>query len=174
MTRRKKRMRCPNASPNPRLRIYVDGASRGNPGESAVGMVAVDGEGREIIRSGKRIGRETNNSAEYRAVLEALEYLERREREEGAPIRATIYSDSELLIRQLEGRYKVRSGHLGGLYLRVMDTLRAKPHIGIAHVKREENKIADWIVNRVLDGKPYRPADRSREVTRTSEESPGS
>jgi ribonuclease HI len=156
------------------LRIYIDGASRGNPGESAVGMVAIDGEGREIVRSGKRIGHGTNNGAEYAAFLEALEYLERREREEGGLLRATIYSDSELLIRQLEGRYRVRAGNLQALYVRVMDILRSKPHIGIAHVKREENRIADWIVNRVLDGKPYRPADRSREVTRTSEESPGS
>ena len=159
---------------NPRLKVYVDGGSRGNPGECAVGMVVVDGEGREIARLGKRIGEGTNNSAEYRALLEALEYIERREREEGAPLRATVCSDSELVVRQLEGEYKVRAGHLEGLYLRVRDILRAKPHIKITHVKREKNKVADWIVNRVLDGKPYRPADRSREVARTSEESPGS
>ncbi len=159
---------------NPRLKVYVDGGSRGNPGECAVGMVVVDGEGREIARSGKRIGQGTNNSAEYRAFLEALDYLERREGEVGVPLRATVYSDSELLIRQLEGGYKVRAGHLQGLYLRIMDILRGKPLITVAHVKREENKVADWIVNRVLDGKSYRPADRSREVTRTSEESPGS
>jgi ribonuclease HI len=159
---------------NPRLKVYIDGGSRGNPGECAVAMVVIDGEGREIARSGKKIGQGTNNSAEYRAFVEALEYLERREREKGAPLRATVYSDSELIVRQLEGSYKVRAGHLRGFHRRIRDILRAKPHVTIAHVKREENKLADWIVNRVLDGKSYRPADRSREVTRTSEESPGS
>jgi ribonuclease HI len=145
------------------LKVYVDGGSRGNPGECAIAAVVFDGEGRG-----------TNNGAEYRALLEALEYLERREREEGAPLPATVYSDSELVVRQIAGSYKVKAGHLEGFYLRVAETLRAKPHVAIEHVRREDNKVADWIVNRVLDGKTFRPADRSREVARTSEESPGS
>jgi ribonuclease HI len=161
-----------DASP---MNIYVDGASRGNPGESAIGMVVVDGEGREIFRTGRKIGTGTNNGAEYAAFLEALSFVERREREGGAPVRTTIHSDSELLVRQLEGRYKVKSPHLEGLHSRAVGMLRERPHVRIVHVKREENRVADWIVNRVLDGKPYRPADRSREAAdKTSEESPGS
>ncbi len=68
---------------NPGLKVYVDGGSRGNPGECAVGMVVIDGEGREIARSGKRIGQGTNNSAEYRAFLEALDKRTAEQRSRG-------------------------------------------------------------------------------------------
>jgi ribonuclease HI len=173
------------------MKIFIDGGSRGNPGESALGVVVFDDEGKEVERFGKRIGNETNNYAEYAALIEALRYVADRfeanpqtprskgisvfstNRSAGNPGEVTVYSDSELLVHQLSGRYKVRSENLQPLFRKAEKYLREMRFVHVEHIGRERNEIADWIVNRVLDGKPYRPADRSREG-KPSEESPGS
>jgi len=173
------------------MNIFIDGGSRGNPGESALAVVVFDEAGKEVERFGKRLGKETNNYAEYAALIEALRYVADRggvslqpprskrgavfstHRSAGNPGEVTVYSDSELLVYQLSGRYKVRSENLLPLFREAEKYLKAMRFVHVEHVGRERNEIADWIVNRVLDGKPYRPADRSREG-KPSEESPGS
>jgi len=92
--------------------LYTDGASRGNPGPAAIGAVIKDGQGRVLARISKRIGRTTNNQAEYRAVIAALEEAVRL----GAA-GVEIKSDSELVVRQINGRYRVKNPGLKPLYL---------------------------------------------------------
>ena len=127
--------------------VRVDGASRGNPGPAGIGAVVEVGDGRPPIELCEYIGETTNNVAEYRALLLALEEAGRR-----APDGAlTVYSDSELLVRQLNGEYKVKAEHLRPLYLEACRRLRAFPGARILHVGREENRKADLLANRAID-----------------------
>lgn len=151
------------------IRIYIDGGSRGNPGAGALGFVVMNAEAGELFRYGKAIGFCTNNIAEYRALIEALHYIHTT----GTNEAVTIYSDSELLVNQMNRKYKVKSANILPLYEKSLELIKKLKNVRIKHIKREENGTADWIVNRVLDGKPYRPADRSRELL-VPEESPGS
>ena len=127
--------------------VRVDGASRGNPGPAGVGAVVEFGDGRPPMELCAYIGETTNNVAEYRALLLALEEAGRH-----APEAAlTVYSDSELLVRQLTGRYKVKAEHLRPLYLEACRRLRAFPGARILHVGREENRKADLLANLAID-----------------------
>ena len=137
------------------LHIYIDGASRGNPGEGSLAVVVKDGKGREVERLGMRIGKVTNNVAEYAALLKALEYVDTRVRAGKTPREVTIYSDSELLVKQLGGSYKVKSESLFPLFAKASRCIEACGFIRVRHVSRELNRTADWVANRVLDGKPY-------------------
>jgi len=155
------------------IKAYVDGGSRGNPGEAAIGFILINGEGRELYRFGKKVGICTNNAAEYLAIYELLKYIMeecpgniRKE-----PI--TIYSDSELLVKQINGEYRVKNLKLIEMHKKVCAILEQLPCVNIKYLSRKENITADWIVNRVLDSKTYRPADRSQEYS-APEESPGS
>lgn len=128
------------------LTLRTDGASRGNPGPAGIGaVIEVDGTGERIERYGY-IGETTNNVAEYRALLLALEEAERL-----SPPSLTVRSDSELLVRQLNGEYKVKSPLLKPLYLEAVRRLRRFPSTRILHVKREENAKADLLANRAID-----------------------
>ncbi len=126
--------------------LRTDGASRGNPGPAGIGVVLeADGEpGRLEFR--EYIGETTNNVAEYRALLRGLV-----EAEKIAPASLTVRSDSELLVRQLNGQYKVKAGHLKPLFLDALRRLRAFPAARILHVGREENAAADLLANRAID-----------------------
>ena len=126
--------------------LRVDGASRGNPGPAGIGAVVEFGDGREPLEMCAYIGETTNNVAEYRALLLALEEAGRH-----APERLTVYSDSELLVRQLKGEYKVRAEHLRPLHREACRRLRAFPAVRILHVGREENRKADLLANRAID-----------------------
>jgi ribonuclease HI len=159
------------------MNVFIDGASRGNPGESAIGFVVHGRSGEEIVRFGRRIGSRTNNYAEYAALVEALEYVlaHRGDLADEGPL--TVSSDSQLLVLQMKGTYRVKSGNILPLYQRARELEQELGGAQYRHVKREENKTADWIVNRVLDEKSYRPADRSRGRVPPGggpEESPGS
>jgi ribonuclease HI len=136
-------------------RIYIDGGSRGNPGEGAIGFVVFNGKNKEVFRFGKKIGTCTNNIAEYRALLEALEHVQNHRLSQNKNV--AIYSDSELLVKQMNEIYKVKSGNLQPLFEKAMSAISKNSSVRIIHVKREDNHTADWIVNRVLDGKPYEP-----------------
>ncbi len=125
----------------------IDGASRGNPGPAAYAVVVRDPNGNVILELGKRLGRDTNNVAEYYALLAALDYAASR------GIRALrIRSDSELLVRQIQGRYKVKSPDLKPLHERAMKLARQLPYFTIEHVRREQNRDADALANAALDG----------------------
>tara|TARA_B100000609_G_C17219139_1_gene438706 strand:- start:357 stop:1274 length:918 start_codon:yes stop_codon:yes gene_type:complete len=131
-----------------RLLIYSDGAARGNPGESGAGVVLKTPEGEEVGRFGKYLGRKTNNYAEYQAVLLGL----RHAREFGAN-EITILSDSELLVRQLLGEYRVRASHLRELFDEVKELLTLFEKYQIKRVNREKNAEADSMANRAIDEK---------------------
>lgn len=124
----------------------IDGASRGNPGPAAYAVVMRDPDGSVILELGKRLGRDTNNVAEYYALLAALDYATSN------GIRALrIRSDSELLVRQMQGRYKVKSLDLKPLHERALKMSRQLQYFTIEHVRRELNRDADALANAALD-----------------------
>jgi len=132
------------------ITVFIDGGSRKNPGEAAVGMVVYDSNGNELLKRGKRIGIATNNESEYTALIEALRYILNNFRFE----EAVIYSDSELIVKQIHGVYRVKSFSLTPLYNESRRLMKKLPQVQLVHVKRNLNKKADWIVNRVLDNEP--------------------
>jgi ribonuclease HI len=132
--------------PGGRLIIYTDGASRGNPGPSSIGGSIQDSEGREVHTISKRIGRATNNEAEYQAVIAALEAALGLGGEE-----VELRTDSELLERQLNGRYRVKNPRLIPLNNRVKALRDRFAKVRIVHVRRELNRRADALANLALD-----------------------
>ena len=124
----------------------IDGASRGNPGPSAYAVVIRDPAGHVVLELAKRLGRETNNVAEYYALLAALDYA--TSQGIGA---LRIRSDSELLVRQMQGRYRVKSADLKPLYERAGKLVRQLAYFAIEHVPREQNDDADRLANVALD-----------------------
>lgn len=128
------------------LTLRTDGASRGNPGPAGIGVVIETDGTADRLEFYAYIGETTNNVAEYRALLLALE-----EAEKLSPSSVTVRSDSELLVRQLNGLYKVKSEHLKPLFLEAARRLRRFPAARILHVGREENGTADLLANRAID-----------------------
>ena len=129
-----------------RLTIRTDGASRGNPGPAGIGVfMQVDGEAdpREFYAY---IGEATNNIAEYKALLLGLDEAEKQ----GAAT-LTILADSELLVRQINGQYKVKSEGLRPLFLDASRRLRGFSSVRVAHIPREDNRDADRLANRAID-----------------------
>jgi ribonuclease HI len=129
-----------------RVTVHVDGGARGNPGPSAVAAVASDGAGQELAERSAYIGEATNNVAEYKAVLLGLDLA----RELGAT-KVDVVNDSELVARQIEGRYKVKNAGLKPLYLEAMENLRGFDAWSVTSVRRESNERADELVNEALD-----------------------
>jgi ribonuclease HI len=124
----------------------IDGASRGNPGPAAYAVVLRDPAGKVVLELAKHIGRQTNNVAEYYALLAALDYAASH------GIQALrIRSDSELLVRQMQGRYKVKSADLKPLHERALRLARQLAYFAIEHVPREQNRDADGLANLALD-----------------------
>jgi ribonuclease HI len=129
------------------LHIHIDGASRGNPGEAGFGVHVAGPDGTELARLFGYLGRTTNNVAEYQALLHALRWAI----DHGAR-RIRIFSDSELLVRQVEGSYRVRHPGLVPLHreaLALLERLEAE----LRHVPREENRDADRLANQAVDQK---------------------
>ena len=124
----------------------MDGGARGNPGPAAVGVVAREPDGGELAERSAYIGMATNNVAEYRAVLLGLELA----RDLGAT-EVEVVNDSELVARQIEGRYKVKNAGLKPLYLQTMKELSGFKSWSVRSVRRESNKRADELVNEALD-----------------------
>lgn len=125
---------------------YADGASRGNPGPSAFGVVLYDREGGELHRASLALGRATNNQAEYRGAIAALEAALGLGAAE-----VELRMDSELVVRQLSGRYKVRNPRLIPLYKRMLDLRSRFRRVTLVHVPRGQNKVADRLANEALD-----------------------
>lgn len=129
--------------------VFVDGASRGNPGPAAIGAVIYDESGREVHAVSRRIGRATNNEAEYQAAIAGLEAalaLGARQVE--------LRMDSELVVRQLGFRYKVRNPRLKRLFGRVKDLERRFLAFQAHALPREQNRRADQLANQALDRGP--------------------
>ncbi|HKF81950.1 MAG TPA: ribonuclease HI family protein [Solirubrobacterales bacterium] len=129
-----------------RYTVNVDGGARGNPGPAAIGVVLRDGS--EVVEEvGEAIGEATNNVAEYRALLRGIELASAH----GASDLELI-GDSELVVRQVEGRYKVKNAGMKELHEAVKRALRDFDSWSIRHVRRENNSDADRLVNQALDG----------------------
>jgi len=137
----------PAASARGVVTANIDGGARGNPGPAAYGIVLHDPGGAVLMASGKCIGRATNNVAEYYGLIAALDAA--REREVS---RVRVESDSELLVRQIQGHYRVKSPDLKPLHERALKLSRGFEFFEIAHVPREKNREADRLVNAALDG----------------------
>ena len=139
-------------SQNHRLLCYIDGASRGNPGPAAIGIVFFAGgrpEGDPVLEWGAGLGRATNNMAEYQALLSALG----KALDLGARTVA-IRSDSELLVRQMNGQYRVKQPHLRILYGQAKQLESSFELVTYEHIPRTENGRADGLANKALDAGP--------------------
>ena len=136
----------PERKPVAAHQANIDGGSRGNPGPAAYGVVVRDPRGQIVARLKKYIGNNTNNVAEYFGLIAALDYAQNH------GIRALrIESDSELMVKQMQGKYKVKSEELRPLFERAKKMSQAFESFRIGHVYREHNKEADALVNQALD-----------------------
>lgn len=159
----------PAGTPAAAHRANIDGGSRGNPGPAAYGVVIRDPKGEIVARLKKYIGRMTNNVAEYYGLIAALDYVESQ------GIRALrIESDSELLVKQMKGLYKVRSAELAPLFERARKMAGALDSFRIDHVYREQNREADALANQAMDevegpdAKPRGERSSAKTVTPTA------
>ena len=130
-----------------KVTVNVDGGARGNPGPAAVGVVVRNGTGEVLEERGETIGRATNNVAEYRALLLGIEMAAAHGASE-----LELIGDSELVVRQVEGRYKVKDATMRELHTEVKRALQPFESWSIRHVRREQNADADRLVNEALDG----------------------
>jgi ribonuclease HI len=139
----------------------IDGGSRGNPGPAAYGVVIRDGSGEIVARLKKYIGQNTNNVAEYFGLIAALDYAQTHR------VRALrVESDSELMVKQMRGQYKVKSAELKPLFERAKKMAQGLESFRIEHVYREQNREADALVNQALDETGRSPSPSpSREST---------
>lgn len=128
--------------------VYTDGAARGNPGPAAIGYAMFDADGECVERDGRYIGQHTNNEAEYEALLWAIDRTARRTR---GPVK--FHSDSELVVHQVNGVYKVRKTHLRDYVESIQSAARDFESFRLVYVPRENSRIqlVDGIVNQVLD-----------------------
>ncbi len=126
--------------------LFADGGSRGNPGPAASGAVLVDPHGQVLDEVGRYLGIATNNVAEWTALCIGLE----RAKERGLRTLA-VRMDSELVVKQMRGEYRVKHADLQPLHRRAQTLLRSFEHVEIKHIPRKQNGLADSLVNEVLD-----------------------
>ena len=129
-----------------KIKLYTDGAARGNPGPAGAGAFLSDENGNSLKESFKYLGETTNNQAEYRALKLGLE-----ESVKLAPEEINIFADSELMVKQLNGEYKVKNKAIKVVYLEIVKLLQNFPKYTISHIRREYNKVADALANRAID-----------------------
>lgn len=137
--------------------IYIDGASKGNPGRAGAGVWITDGEGRKVSEVSRYLGHKTNNQAEYWAFLLALREAERLRGEH-----IQIFTDSELVERQIKGVYRVKDLGLRALHERVLQDLKTFSSFEIESIPREENKEADRLANQAIEKRMAREKGRER------------
>jgi ribonuclease HI len=133
-----------------KLTIFTDGGARGNPGPSAIGVVIYDEQDNEMSTLSEAIGIATNNIAEYKAIVRALEHTATIVDDTKA-VKITLNLDSQLCQRQLNGEYKVKDATLKIHHGEVKTLEQAYASVEYIHVKRELNKVADALVNQALD-----------------------
>jgi ribonuclease HI/probable phosphoglycerate mutase len=138
----------PVAANNLSCQLFTDGASRGNPGQAGAGATLLDSSGQEISGRSLYLGQCTNNVAEYRALILGLETAI-----EFGCSQLAIFLDSQLIVRQLQGQYKVKHPDLKPLFAEVKSLLKGINKWKIAHVPREQNKRADELANRGIDNR---------------------
>ncbi|KPJ98395.1 MAG: hypothetical protein AMJ60_08435 [Desulfobacterales bacterium SG8_35] len=128
------------------MHLYTDGASRGNPGEAGAGIAILDAQGNELVGTGEYLGQCTNNEAEYRALLLGLAKCI-----EFGRGRIKIHLDSELIVKQIRGEYRVKHPNLIPLFQQTMQRLSGFASFSIIHVRREKNSRADELANQAID-----------------------
>lgn len=128
------------------LRLYTDGAARGNPGPAGLGVVIEDDQGMRLRGVCRYLGRATNNQAEYQAVIEGLQAVV-----PWKPDRLELFLDSQLVVEQLGGRYRVKNPDLKPLHRRARELIDGFPEVVISHVERSKNRGADALANRAID-----------------------
>ena len=130
----------------PDIQIFTDGGSRGNPGKSASGYVIMTTDEVVIETGGEYLGITTNNQAEYQAVRLALEQARKFN-----PLAVRLFIDSELVVKQINGQYRIRNRELWPIHSDIKKLMSEFPSVTFTHVRREFNKLADAQVNRILD-----------------------
>jgi ribonuclease HI len=131
------------------LFVYTDGAARGNPGPAGIGVVIYTRHGKRVAAFGQRIGTATNNFAEYTAMIHALRAISTFNIG-----RVHLRSDSELVVRQLQGTYRVKDKNLRVLFEQVTALLSRYREYDVVHIDRDQNKEADRLANEALDSAP--------------------
>ena len=144
-----------------RLVIYADGAARGNPGPAGIGVVMEDERGRVLKEVSQFVGQKTNNQAEYMALIQGLEAAAEYQADA-----ILVRLDSELLVHQLKGEYKVKSPLLKPLRSQVQELLARYKVVGIEHIERQYNRAADRLANRAIDAAPVDELAESAEDNR--------
>ncbi len=148
-----------------KLKIYIDGGSRGNPGPSACAAVIMDEKDNIIGEEGRFLGKTTNNVAEYSALHLALTCA--------ASLKAAfleIYSDSQLLVKQFYGEYALKDEKLSEMMKVISKDLQKFKEVKLVHINREKNKLADKLVNSILDSKKL-PESENLKIARERKES---
>jgi ribonuclease HI len=134
------------AAKAPFFSVYVDGASRGNPGRAGAGAVIKDADGKVIKRMKKGLGITTNNMAEYRALIMGLEEAKRLGLD-----RVKVFADSELVVKQIKGEYRVKNETLRPLYSEALDLADGFEGFNISYITRDKNAEADRLANMAID-----------------------
>lgn len=134
-----------------KVTIFTDGGARGNPGPAAAGAVIFDEAGAVVKEVSDYIGETTNNVAEYEALLRILRVAQAIYGDKLSDMEVDIKMDSELIVRQMQGIYKVKEPSLKERYIQIKEILKSFPHHTFIHVRREFNKHADTLVNQAID-----------------------
>lgn len=129
-----------------KLTLYTDGGARGNPGPAGCGVVVYDSQNRIIGEYTKFLERATNNQAEYEALVLGLQKAKGLKAKE-----IDCYSDSQLIVEQLNQRYKIKNPELGSLFIKIWNLSQCFKKVSFRHIPREKNKLADKLVNQVID-----------------------
>ncbi len=136
---------------------YIDGGSRGNPGNAGYGVYVADGQGNPVAELSRNLGNRTNNQAEYAALIAVLEFARTRQIE-----MLQVCADSELLVNQILGLYKVKNPELQVLHQRARSLISGLKSFSIRHIPREQNREADRLANQAMD-QQERPPRQSRQ-----------
>lgn len=150
------------ATSAPTIIAHVDGGARGNPGPSGYGVYVTDAQGKMVAELSEYLGHQTNNFAEYNGLLAALDFAVKHGHQ-----RLQVVSDSELMVKQMTGVYKVRSPELKELYDRARTLARKLERFEVRHVLRAQNKDADRLANEAMDKGSGRPAAGKPAASRT-------
>jgi ribonuclease HI len=144
------------ATPASCLIAHIDGGARGNPGPAGYGVVLEDQSGRKVAARSEYLGHQTNNFAEYQGLIAALEYALAH-----GPKALKVISDSELLVRQIKGIYKVKNAVLKDLHARAKELISQLDWFSIDHALREHNREADELANQAMDKGTGRSSERA-------------
>ncbi|MGA2090095.1 MAG: ribonuclease HI family protein [Endomicrobiales bacterium] len=129
-----------------KIRIFTDGAARGNPGPAGIGVVVYSGDGAIIEQCCRYLGTATNNVAEYHGLITGLTLAQKHQ-----PSSVEMFLDSELVVRQMKGQYKVKNANLSVLYQQACALASQLQQVRFVHVPREQNSVADGLANVAID-----------------------